>query len=51
VFKPTIENYKAMVEWEHREENQTLGKRHKEMPLLYHKFIVDNPGMESETPL
>jgi len=51
VFKTTIEDYKAMVEWKHREENQILGKRHKEMPLLYHKFHVDYPGMVSETPL
>lgn len=41
VFQPTIEDYKAMVEWKHREENQILGKKHKEMPLLYSKSHVD----------
>jgi hypothetical protein len=51
VFKPTIEDYKAMVEWKHREENQILRKNHKVIPLLYHKFHVDYPRMESGTPL
>jgi len=51
VFKLTIEDYKAMAEWKHREENQTLRKRHKEMPLLYYRFHVDYRGMESGPPL
>jgi hypothetical protein len=44
LFIPIIEEYATMVEWKIKEENQILGKRHNEMPLLYQKFHVEYPG-------